>query len=181
MIGMIQAEVARLSRVVDDLLNLGQRRPLDLRPTRLSVPVQAAIDFVTAQASDRNITIRPTYAAPSPVVLCDEDAIQQVCVNLLTNAIAALDQGGRIDVEIGAEIDGLVRLDVRDDGKGVPAELADRIFDPFTTGRASGVGLGLTFVKRIVHEHRGSVRLMTGSGSGAWFRVELPAANGPKE
>jgi signal transduction histidine kinase len=181
MIEMIQAEVARLSRVVDDLLHLGQRRPLDLRPTILSLPVQAAVDFVIAQAKERSITIRTNFSIPAPVVLCDADAIQQACVNLLTNAIAALNQGGTIDVNITPEIDGVVGLDVRDDGLGVPKDLADRVFDPFTTGRASGVGLGLTFVMRIVNEHHGSVRLMPHSEPGAWFHIVLPSASASED
>jgi signal transduction histidine kinase len=102
-------------------------------------------------------------------------------VNLLTNAIAALNQGGTIDVNITPEIDGVVGLDVRDDGLGVPKDLADRVFDPFTTGRASGVGLGLTFVMRIVNEHHGSVRLMPHSEPGAWFHIVLPSASASED
>ena len=63
---------------------------------------------------------------------------------------------------------------VRDDGPGVLESMRERIFDPFVTGRVSGVGLGLTFVKRIVSGHRGSVRLEPSDGSGACFRIELP-------
>jgi signal transduction histidine kinase len=65
---------------------------------------------------------------------------------------------------------------VRDDGPGIPEELRERIFQPFVTGRAGGVGLGLTFVKRAVHEHRGRVSVESGPAGGTRVRVELPLA-----
>jgi signal transduction histidine kinase len=174
MIDMVGQEVDRLGRVVDDLLVLGHRRPMDLRSVDLSEPVRAAVDFVSPQAEERGISITADYSAPVPRVLCDREAISHACVNLLTNAVAALDAGGQVEVEIVRESNGRVGLHVRDDGPGVAPELVDRLFDPFATGRESGIGLGLTFVKRVVHEHRGLVELVPGPHRGAWFRVELP-------
>jgi signal transduction histidine kinase len=106
--------------------------------------------------------------------MLDRDAMTQVCVNLLSNAIAAIDRGRRIAVGIEAEGDRFAIFTVRDNGRGIPAGLRDRIFDPFVTGRDDGVGLGLTFVKRVVHEHGGTVELVSNEEPGACFRVALP-------
>lgn len=174
MIEMIGAEVDRLSRVVDDLLTLDQRRPLDLRPTPLALPLRAAVDFIEPQAREKGVTIAASLTIDCPIVCCDRDAIQQVCINLLSNAIASLSTGGRVEVALERTSRTTAAFTVCDDGPGVPEALRARIFDPFVTGRASGVGLGLTFVKRIVTAHRGSVRLEANEGSGACFRIELP-------
>ncbi|MEZ4279457.1 MAG: sensor histidine kinase [Myxococcota bacterium] len=174
MIDMIRAEVDRLSRVVDDLLTLDHRRPLDPRPTPLSLPLCAAVDFVAPGARHQGIEVEIVRADPDPIVRCDRDAIQQVCINLLSNALASLSTGGHVKVQIERVSRTLAAFSVRDDGPGVPAALRERIFDPFVTGRASGVGLGLTFVKRVVAAHRGTVRLESREGAGACFRVELP-------
>ncbi len=174
MIEMIGAEVDRLSRVVDDLLTLDQRRPLDLRPTSLSLPLRAAVAFVEPEARVKGVTIDARLPVDGPVVCCDRDAIQQVCINLLSNAIASLAAGGHVEVAIEQTSGTMAVFSVRDDGPGVLESLRERIFDPFVTGRASGVGLGLTFVKRIVSAHRGTVRLEPNEGSGARFRIELP-------
>ena len=174
MIEMIGAEVDRLSRVVDDLLTLDQRRPLDLQPTPLALPLRAAIAFIGPQAREKGIAIGARLPDDGPVVSCDRDAIQQVCVNLLSNAIASLAAGGHVEVAIEPSSKTMAAFSVRDDGEGVLESLRARIFDPFVTGRASGVGLGLTFVKRIVSGHRGNVRLEPNEGSGACFRIELP-------
>lgn len=174
MIGMIAAEVERLGHVVDDLLNLNRQRPFDFRATALSAPILSAIDFVRGQADENGIEIVKRFSAPDPLVRCDREAIHQVCVNLLSNAIASLERGQQIEVIISEPGEETATFSVRDNGRGVPADLVDRIFDPFVTGRASGVGLGLTSVKRVLHDHHGSVHLEPNPKSGAWFVVELP-------
>ncbi|MBK7948415.1 MAG: HAMP domain-containing histidine kinase [Deltaproteobacteria bacterium] len=174
MIDMIRAEVRRLGRVVDDLLTLDRRRTPDLRPTPISSPIRSAIDFVSPQAHEKGVSIGFATPLRDPSVLLDEEAMTQVCVNLLSNAISALEPGQAIEVGIEADAGRFASFTVRDNGRGIPAGLQDRIFDPFVTGRDGGVGLGLTFVKRVVHDHGGTVELVTSRGPGACFRVVLP-------
>ncbi len=174
MIGMIRAEVERLGRVVDDLLTLDHRRPMDLRPAPIGRPIESAIGFVEPQARESGVEIVRRFSDDVATACVDEDAIKQVCINLLSNAIASLGEGGRVEVEVVPETSGRIAFVVRDSGEGIPETLANRIFDPFVTGRDSGVGLGLTFVKRVIHAHRGSIELIDEPGYGACFRVELP-------
>lgn len=176
MLGMVGEEVDRLSRVVDDLLTLDHRRPLDLRPVRLSTPLDAAIGFVMPQAREKGVELQRTGVEHDGEVVCDAEALQQICLNLLSNALAGLEPGNRIEVRIEPPDDSSASFCVRDDGAGVPPELRERIFDPFVTGRRSGVGLGLTFVKRVVHSQNGTVELVSVPEPGACFRVTLPRA-----
>jgi signal transduction histidine kinase len=175
MIAMISSEVGRLARVVDDLLTLDVQRPLDLQPRDLCTPLRAAIRFIEPQASQKGVRIESRLPTAGPSVRLDADALEQVCLNLLSNAIGSLETGGRIEVALLAHPPpGSTGFRVCDDGPGVPEALRQRIFDPFVTGRSSGVGLGLTFVKKTVHAHHGSVRLEPRADSGACFVVELP-------
>jgi signal transduction histidine kinase len=175
---MIRAEADRLSGIVDDLLRLDRPRPLQLRPQRVSEAVLRAADFVEPRAEQKGIRLRRSPRADEASVLCDAEAIYQVAVNLLVNALEATGEGGTIEVEILGTRDGTAGFAVRDEGSGIPEALRERIFQPFVTARPGGVGLGLTFVKRVVHEHQGRVLLEPGLGTGACFRVELPVVEG---
>jgi signal transduction histidine kinase len=173
---MIRAEVGRLSGVVDDLLTLDRPHPLRLEAAPVSKPAFRAVDFVAPQAREKGVEIVRTPAAREPELACEPELIQQVAVNLLVNAIQALPGGGRVELRILEARDGLGGFEVRDDGEGIPEALRERIFQPFVTARHGGVGLGLTFVKRVVHDHRGRIALESEPGAGTCVRVLLPVA-----
>lgn len=128
------------------------------------------------QAREKGVELQRTGVEHDGEVVCDAEALQQICLNLLSNALAGLEPGNRIEVRIEPPDDSSASFCVRDDGAGVPPELRERIFDPFVTGRRSGVGLGLTFVKRVVHSQNGTVELVSVPEPGACFRVTLPRA-----
>jgi two-component system sensor histidine kinase AtoS len=115
-------------------------------------------------------------AAREPDVACEPELVQQVAVNLLVNAVQALPDGGRVELRILEARDGQGGFEVRDDGAGIPEGMRERIFQPFVTGRHGGVGLGLTFVKRVVHDHRGRIEVESEPGAGTCVRVLLPVA-----
>jgi signal transduction histidine kinase len=174
---MIRAEVGRLSGVVSDLLTLARGRPPVLEPGRISEPVFRAADFVAPQAREKGIRLARAAPPREPVLPFDSDLLYQVAVNLLVNAVEVLGHGGCIDVRVLEEKDGFGGFEVRDDGPGIPDGLGERIFDPFVTGREGGVGLGLTFVKRVVHDHRGLVSAESAAGAGTRIWIRLPVAS----
>jgi len=173
---MIREEVGRLGGVVDDLLTLDRARPLQLETGRLSEPLFRAVDFVGPQAQEKGIRLARHAPDPEPGVPCDPELIQQVAVNLLVNAIQAVAPGGRIEARVLDAEDGYAGFEVSDDGPGIPSGLRERIFQPFFTAREGGVGLGLTFVKRVVHDHRGFISLKCEPGCGTRVRIRLPRA-----
>lgn len=175
---MIREEVDRLGGVVDDLLGLARPRALQLEETALSGPVFRAVDFAEPQASENGIEIKRVVPNHDPVVMCDSELIHQVVLNLVVNAIQAVASSGSAgSVEIAVlDVSGdSAAIEVRDDGPGVPEALRERLFLPFVTGREKGIGLGLTFVKRVVYEHGGRTVLETRPG-GTCFRIELPVS-----
>jgi two-component system sensor histidine kinase HydH len=172
--GLIRAEVDRLGGVVNDLLSLGRPHALQLETTPISDPIFRAADFVEPQAHEKGIEVVRVPLGHDPAVLCDGELMYQVALNLLVNSIQALEDGGRIDVSIVETRDGYAGFEVRDDGPGIPEEIVSKVFQPFVSAREGGIGLGLTFAKRIVFEHRGRISLDTTPDSGTCFRIELP-------
>ncbi len=174
---MIREEVGRLGGVVDDLLTLNPAHPLRLEAGPLAPIVLRAADFVNHPARTKGVRIeRAALPASEANVAREPELIYQVAVNLLVNAVQALSEGGVIEVAILAPREGYGGFEVRDNGPGIPEELRERIFQPFVTGRSGGIGLGLTFVKRVVHEHRGRISIASEPGAGTRVRVELPLA-----
>jgi two-component system sensor histidine kinase HydH len=173
---MIRAEVDRLGGVVDDLLTLDRPRVLQIEKTRLSVPLSRAVAFVEPQAQQKGIEIIRTSPSRDPLVLCDGEMVYQVVVNLLVNALHALSSGGRISITVFDADNGYGGFEIRDDGPGIPEKIRDKIFQPFVTASRGGVGLGLTFVKRVVHDHQGRIAVESSPDSGTCFRIEIPIA-----
>ncbi len=163
---------------MNELLELGRPRSRKLERVSIASPVVRALDLVQSQASSAEIELIRGSLEENIEVFCDVEMIHQVALNLLVNAIQALGSGGRIEVNLVEAEDGYVGFEVKDDGPGIPPDFLDKIFRPFASGREGGIGLGLTFVQRVVYEHHGRVQVESEVGSGTSFRVELPASVG---
>ncbi len=117
------------------------------------------------------LSVVPRYTGPARF---DEGKLRRVVFNLARNAVEAMPTGGNFLFSIDREADDLV-LRFEDDGPGLPPEIADRVFDPFTTaGRPEGTGLGLSIVKQIADEHGGSVTVESAPGKGTRFEFKIP-------
>jgi two-component system sensor histidine kinase HydH len=176
---LIREEVDRLGRVVDDLLELGRPRALHLESVSLVVPLRRALEMVEPNASEHDIALSFDDSEPHGPVLGDPELIYQVALNLLVNAIQAVGTNGRVDVRSVECEGGYVGFEVCDDGPGIPEGFRDKLFRPFATAREGGIGLGLTFVQRVVLEHQGRIHVESEPGRGACFRIELPTEEGP--
>ena len=172
---LIREEIDRLGGVVDDLLELGRPRAPHLEAIDLSLPVRRAVDIVEPRAAEKRVRLGFDDSETRSRVRCDPDLLYQVALNLLVNAIQAVSRNGRVAVKTVHTNDGYVGFEVRDDGPGIPEAIREKLFRPFVTGREGGIGLGLTFVQRVIYEHQGRILVESEPGRGACFRVELPA------
>jgi two-component system OmpR family sensor kinase len=177
----IEAEAERMGILVEDLLllaKLDQGRPLAREPVDLSV-------LVGEMVGDHRL-LHPEWpidaeAAPGLTVAGDELRLRQAIGNLLSNARAHTPPGTRITVT-AAGADGMARIEVADDGPGVPPELGDRVFQRFLradesrTRSSGGAGLGLAIVSAIAAAHGGRAEMESAPGEGATFRILLPLA-----
>jgi len=167
----------RIAQIVKDLVILG--RPEKARGRiNLADVVKGAPMWVPPKVRSR-ATLR-TEAASVPDVMASASHMEQILVNLCTNAALAIPDGqhGEIVVRLGLGSPDMVRIEVADNGPGIPPELMEKIFDPFFTTRTEGkgTGLGLSICQAIVKAHGGTITVESEVGKGSTFRVELPVA-----
>ncbi len=172
----------RCVRIVRTFLSMAREQPLDLAPLPPSDVIHAAMDSFLAGSHGLTIDIDATIPETLPDILIDETQIVQVLTNLFENAAHAMngsEYGNRIAVKARlSKNENAVLISVEDEGPGVPADIAERIFEPlFTTKSAGkGTGVGLALCNRIVESHGGRISLET-SEKGACFSLELPTVS----
>jgi signal transduction histidine kinase len=182
--GYISSEVNRLNALVVRFLDFARPSKLELRPERISEIVERALDAATASVPDSGVKIERRYATNLPEIAADAQLCEQVFVNLITNALQAMqsqEPGAEKTLRLAIapeESSGEpgVGVSVEDSGPGVPPELREQIFNPFFTSKKDGVGLGLSIVAKIVDDHRGTIRLEENAPQGARFHVFFPQA-----
>lgn len=179
---VVKQEIDRLDKVIKALLDFG--RPSS--PTMVLIdPVEILQDvvlFTGRFARQSDVTIAEAYPSDLPRIRGDSDQLKQVFLNLITNAVQAMESTGGA-IRLTAEEQGdFVVVTVQDSGPGIPAEKIGKVFDPFYSTRDAGTGLGLTIVHRIIDEHDGHIEVESGS-EGTTFRVSIPSAidDGPME
>ena len=169
-------QIARLDQLLRDLLSMSQRRSPDREPVELPAFLAQIEDQFRDLAASEGIILHTRIAdalqgaAERPAF--DRDQIRRAVGNLLMNAIQNTAPPGAVTAEIDRRGD-MLTVNVKDTGAGVPAEIADTLFEPFVTGRSEGTGLGLAIVREIARAHGGEVRLRP-SSAGAHFEIELP-------
>jgi signal transduction histidine kinase len=171
-ISTCQREMRRLDAMLDDFL---------VRTQVVSPPEETPINAVVAQAMDflmpsmqaHGIRVVKHLDPGNPTVVVSADELRQVLLNLCTNAQEAMTSGGTLAISTVGEAESVV-LFVRDSGKGVPADLHERLFEPFFSTKPNGSGLGLALVRRVVSGAGGSIYFESTPGTGTTFRVVLP-------
>ena len=171
-LGIAEREVAQASLIVADLLDFA--RPRD--PILASVSVANLVEEVMS-VSPAPTGIHVEVSVPDDLVAvdADRDQLRQVIQNLMTNAFEAMDGGG-VDTIGARPLGDTVELTVTDDGSGMDHDIRGRVFEPFFTAKALGIGLGLSVTKRIVEAHSGSIAVSSEPGEGTTFTVVLPQA-----
>ncbi len=182
-LGIVLRETGRLDALLTRFLEFTRPAPPQRRRVDLSAVAGETLDVFARDPAANGVEIERSLAlAP---VACDPDQLRQVLWNLLANAAQAMRESGkgrRIRVACEPLAAGGASVTVEDEGPGIPADAAARIFTPFFTTKANGTGLGLAVVQRIADAHGGSVSVETPPGGGARFTVRLSAgvsAGGP--
>ena len=171
-----QAE--RAAQIIRRLRDFVEKRDSKRTVENINAIAEDAIALGLVGAKLANIKVRTEFAPHSPPVLVDRVQIQQVMVNLLRNASEAMASSPKRELTITtAGIDAsAVEVAVADTGPGIPDEVAGRLFKPFVTTKAGGMGIGLAISHSIIEAHGGRLRMTPNRGGGAVFRFELPAA-----
>ncbi len=164
---LIIKHIDRISGIVQRMLQLAKEKEKQEIDVDLKEVIENTLQFFTFGA----VSVK-TDLQPVPPVKGDPEAMQEVFVNLIQNALDALQGTGELRLRTYKE-DGSVVAEISDTGKGIPEEIREKIFDPFYSTRHEGVGLGLSIVHRIVREHGGSIKVDSQVGKGTTFRLSF--------
>ena len=173
-------QVMKATEIISHLRTFGRAAPVTVEPVAVNDVIERSLSLMQEQLRLRQIDVELDLCAEAPVVLGNPIQLEQVFINLLTNARDALDDAQRKSITIECMLDGrTVAIVFRDTGRGIPEGLEQRIFDPFFTTKevGTGTGLGLSITYGIINEHGGSIAVESRPGEGASFRVELPLAD----
>lgn len=165
----------RVARITQGLLSLSRHQVWQLSPVDLNSIVEEALLLMEKQLARERVALERDLAPGLPAVLGSASHLEQVILNLLTNAREAMPEGGRLRVATRRE-GGAVEVEVTDAGKGIPAEHLSKVFDPFFTTKEKGTGLGLSISYGIVRDHGGNLTVRSREGEGSTFLVSLPVA-----
>jgi signal transduction histidine kinase len=169
----VRLEIAQINRILTDLLETARPHPPRVCLSNLNTTVEHAVMLARQQVFSKPIKIELEKSLDLSEVEHDSDQIHQVLLNLLLNAVQAMEGEGTVRVEIGSREE-CATVVVSDTGRGIPSQNIPNIFRPFYTTKGNGTGLGLSLARRIVEEHHGSIEVSSVVGKGSKFTVLLP-------
>jgi signal transduction histidine kinase len=169
----VQQEVLHIKRILSDLLDYARPRQPEFRAADLNETAEHAVHLARQQALSRPVEISLERAQNLPPVEHDAGQLQQVLLNLLLNALQAIEGVGKIRVQIVSH-DNQALVSVSDTGRGIASEHLPNIFRPFFTTKGQGTGLGLSLARRVVEDHGGKIEVTSQPGQGTQFLLWLP-------
>jgi two-component system C4-dicarboxylate transport sensor histidine kinase DctB len=175
--GIVEAEILRLNRLLNDLMGLARPRALRLEAVDLGSLAEKVLALAQPRLEAAGVRVEQRLEGADEPVVCDPEQIEQVLWNLVLNAVEAMERNvGRRALTVAVRrVGGWAVLSVADTGPGIPEADRDKLFDPFFSTKAGGGGLGLSIVQSIVLHHGGHVAVESAPGAGATFTVTLPA------
>ncbi len=165
-------EINRLENIVSELLDYATPVKENLKKHSLTDIIQSSIFFIHKQAKNKNIEIVNKIESKMEI-FCSIDKLKQAFINILLNAVEAIDKNGKIVIEASYNENNIV-LSISDNGAGITERDIKYIFDPFFTTKTKGTGLGLSITHSIIHEHNGKISVESSIGEGTVFTIVLP-------
>lgn len=172
-IGVIDREVQRISDMLEEFVRYARFAPPSFGEVDVNRTIRHVAEMLNERAARSHVEVRLSLFEPAPPIQGDEDKLVQALVNLCINAIHAMQQGGRLNLETTPSDDG-IEINVADTGMGIAESDREKIFLPFFTNKESGLGFGLSIVQRIVEDHGGHITCASTLGEGTRFIVWLP-------
>ena len=174
-VDVIINEAQRCAKIVKGLLDFSRESIPQKKPTSLNKVMDATLTLIGRQSSFHNIEIVRDYQPDLPLILIDENQIEQVFINMLLNASQSMPSGGSIHIKTYTENEEYACLKITDTGAGISEENLEKIFDPFfTTKTDKGMGLGLSVSYGIIERHGGTIEVQSKVNEGATFTIKLP-------
>jgi signal transduction histidine kinase len=172
---IIEHEIRRMEACIQSFLDFARPPSAERRRTDLLAVVRRAATLLEGRARRQHVLLKTDLPANPVELLIDGEQIHQVLVNLMLNALDAMPQGGELRLEVRRQDDPpQVRVRVHDTGEGIAAPILARLFEPFVSGKETGLGLGLSISRRLIEAHGGTIRGENDPTGGAVFTFSLP-------
>ena len=172
-INVVQEQCDRLQKMLADFLRFARVQNLQLTPGDLNDLTSRVLSFIAPQAAEQNVAIVKYLSSDLPGILLDEETLYAALLNLVINALQAMEGGGTLTVRTRLTRVG-VALDLIDTGCGMSDETAIRMFEPFYTTKDGGSGLGLSLAQKIIAAHAGRIDVQSELNRGTQFTLEFP-------
>lgn len=172
----VYKECTRLNQLMGDVLFFARPLQLKMEPLDLADLLHRLVQRWEPRFNQAGVTCHTSFDPATPAVMADPRTLEQILVNLIANALQAMQQSGTISITLSPLPDNLVEMKIADTGPGIPPEIIDRIFDPFFTTKKDGTGLGLAISRRILNAHKGTIRVESFPDAGTVFTIHIPAA-----
>lgn len=172
-IGVIEEEIERLNKIVVDFLFAVRPLKFEFVPVDINALLKNLYDTFFDEFNDSGITIALSFSKELPKIQGDERFLRQAFMNVLTNAKAAMPNGGFLDISTKAVNDFII-ITISDSGQGILPEDMHKIFEPYFTTKHDGTGLGLTMTYKVIKEHGGDINVYSDYGMGTSFKFSLP-------
>jgi two-component system NtrC family sensor kinase len=172
----VAGETKRIEEIVKNLLDFSKPKEANMKKANINDAVRKSLKLMQNTLDISNIDTKLSLNSDIPLVLIDDNQIQQVLVNLILNAVQAMPSGGKLFIETRSTAEeNTVRTVISDTGKGIPKEFLPFIFDPFfSTKGVGGTGLGMWVSYGIIKNHKGNIKVVSTVGVGTTFTIELP-------
>lgn len=172
---IISRNVNRIGQLITEMLNSSKPRELDRHAQSLNEVVRDAIDLVADRLKLKSMQLLTEFTVEDCTVMIDREQVKVALLNVFINAVEAMELGkGILRIHTSCTDDDHVCITVSDNGSGISEENRKRLFDPFFTGKSTGMGLGLTTTQNIVNSHRGTIDVESRLGEGTTFRLCFP-------
>ncbi len=184
---VVEEEISRLEHSIQDFLDFARPPTLEKSPLDIRLVVEQTVELVSGRADRQRVQILDDFPNEPAMVEADPAQLRQVVLNLLLNALDAMPDGGRIDVTISqtrpqgwqkkpekGSTKAWTLLSIHDSGEGFATEILDRLFEPFSSTKETGTGLGMSICRRIVEAHGGIITASNSPQGGAVIDVSLP-------
>ena len=179
MAGVVRRELKRIDVLVTQMLRYASPKPAKQATVAVHTVLDHSLRLLEHQMKGRSIILKRDYLATPGTVRGDEAQLQQVFMNLMLNAVEAINGSGEVTVrtELAGESSGgkKLKIHISDTGSGITAENLTRVFEPFFTTKKNGTGLGLAICQRVAQEHSGYIEVRSEPGCGSTFIVSLAA------
>jgi nitrogen-specific signal transduction histidine kinase len=166
--------IRKVDDVIKGLLDFANPKEPVLTPFSVNKVLEEALFFSTLQAQESRISIEKSLGKNLPLVLLDPEQIKRVFINIILNALQAMQAGGVLRIRTARSLGGGAMVRIADTGTGIPPNILDRIFDPFFTTKSQGAGLGLSISRTILEKHHATISCDGQEGKGTTFTILFP-------